>query len=75
MTFKVQQRELLAVPAACTISRRNSTLLSTLTMLNELLASALDCDLVAWRSLYPVLCVCVSFMCAIKNICFILFGR
>ncbi|KAI8434804.1 hypothetical protein MSG28_003315 [Choristoneura fumiferana] len=47
--LRPRRRDLLAVPAARTVSRRNSPLLRVLTQLNALLASTPECDLLAWR--------------------------
>jgi hypothetical protein len=49
ITLRARRRDLLAVPAARTVSRRNSPLLRALSQLNTLLASAPECDLLAWR--------------------------
>lgn len=43
------RRRVLAVPAAQTVSRRNSPLPRALSLLNALLASAPECDLIALR--------------------------
>lgn len=49
MALRPRQRDLLAVPPARTVSRRNSPLPRALSLLNALLASTPECDLFAWR--------------------------
>lgn len=48
ITRRARRRDLLAVPAARTVSHRNSPIHSALTILNKLLASAPECDIFAW---------------------------
>lgn len=49
IALRPRLRPLLAVPAARTVSHRNSPILRALALLNSLLVSAPQCDLLAWR--------------------------